>query len=444
MPALRPALTIAAWNALSRLTGFARVLTLTAVLGATFLGNTYQQSNLVSTVLFELLAAGLLTVPLVPALVARPSEATRLLGALWGMSLVVLGGLALGLALLSRPLMAALTAAAPAAVSQRQTALGAFLLWFFAPQLVLYAAGAITSAYLNSRGRFAAAAAAPVANNVVVMLTLAVFYLVEGPDASLDVSLAGKVILGLGTTLGVAAMSGLPAAAAARDGLRLRPTLEWSDPRVKSVAREGLWAGSLIGAQQVLLAATLILANRVEGGVVATQLAFTFFLLPHALLAHPVYTSAFPILAAHAAGGDTAALRAEAARGVRRLLLLLLPAALGLALVGHLVLRVLQVGAFREAGVDLTVAALRAYCVGLVGYGVFMFLCRAWAALGETRTAGGVAIAAATAGAAAMIWVSSRTEGAALVRGLALAHSLAMTLAAVALGALLMRRLRTP
>ena len=443
MPALRPALTIAAWNATSRITGFARVLTLTAVLGATFLGNTYQQSNLVSTVLFELLAAGLLTVPLVPALVARPAEAPRLLGALWGMSLVVLGALALCIALLSRPLMAALTAAAPAAVGERQTALGAFLLWFFAPQLVLYAAGAITSAYLNARGRFAAAAAAPVANNVVVMLTLAAFYVVEGAHGSLNVSLKGKVILGLGTTLGVAAMSALPAIAAARDGLRLRPSLGWSEPMVRTVAREGVWAGALIGAQQILLASTLVLANRVEGGVVATQLAFAFFLLPHALLAHPVYTSAFPTLAAHAAAGETAALRAEVGRGVRRLLVLLLPASIALAVAGELLLRVLQVGAFREAGADLTTSALRAYCVGLIGYGAFMLLCRAWAALGETRTAGGVAIAAAIAGVAAMIWTSSMTAGAGLVSGLALSHSFAMTLAAVALGALLMRRLRT-
>lgn len=440
--ALRPAVTIAAWNAVSRVTGFARVLAVTAVLGATFLGNTYQQSNLVSTVLFELLAAGLLTVPLVPALVARPEQAGRLLGALWGLSLAVLGGLALLLALSGRPLMAALTSAAPAAVSEQQTALGAFLLWFFAPQLVLYGVGAITSAYLNARGRFSAAAAGPVANNVVVIATMGVFLLVEGPSPSLDVSTAGKVILGLGTTLGVAAMSALPAMAAAREGLRLRPTTVWREPMVYAVAREGLWAGSLIGAHQVLLAATLVLANRIEGGVVATQLAFTFFLLPHALLAHPVYTSVFPTLASHAAAREFGALRADVATALRRLLVLLVPAAAALALAGEFILRILRVGAFREAGVELTASALRAYCVGLVGYGAFMLLSRAWAALGETRTAGVVAITTSLVGVAAMILVSSVSDGAAVVSGIALSHSFAMTLAALLLGALLMRRLR--
>ena len=444
MPAsLRPALTIAAWNAVSRVTGFARVLTLTAVLGATFLGNTYQQSNLVSTVLFELLVAGLLTVPLVPALVARPDDAPRLLGALWGISLAVLGTLALALAVLGRPVMAALTAAAPAAVSEQQTALGAFLLWFFAPQLVLYAAGAINSAYLNARGRFVAAAAGPVANNVVVIATMGVFLLVEGVDPSLEVSLAGRLVLGIGTTLGVAAMTALPAIAAAREGLRLRPTMGWAEPAIALVAREGLWAGSLIGAQQVLLVATLVLTNRTEGGVVATQLAFTFFLLPHALLAHPIYTSAFPTLAAQAAARDLGAFRAEVGRAVTRLLLVLAPASVVLAVVGEFLLRMLKLGAFRQAGVELTAGALRAYCAGLVGYGIFMLLCRAWAALGETRTAGLVAMTTALLGAAAMIVVSSMSDGAAIVNGVALSHSIAMTLAASSLGALLLRRLRS-
>jgi putative peptidoglycan lipid II flippase len=418
------------------------VLAVTAALGATFLGNTYQQSNLVSTVLFELLAAGLLTVPLVPALVARPQAAAGLLGALWGMSLLILGLLALLLAAFGRPVMAVLTAAAPPAVASRQVALGAFLLWFFAPQLVLYAAGAITSAYLNARGRFSAAAAGPVANNVVVMATMLLFVVVEGSDPSLSVSTSGKVVLGLGTTLGVAAMSALPAIAAARDGLRLRPTLAWKDPTVTAVAREGAWAGSLIGAQQVLLAATLILANRIEGGVVATQLAFTFFLLPHALLAHPIYTSAFPTLAAHAATGDLGALRSELGREGRRLMIVLIPAAAVLALFGELALRLVRVGAFEEAGVELTAGALRAYCVGLAGYGLFMLFCRAWAALGETRVAGLVAMTTAVAGAAAMIAVSSIWGGAALVTALAMSHSITMTVAALLLGALLVRRLR--
>ncbi|MDQ4098170.1 MAG: murein biosynthesis integral membrane protein MurJ, partial [Actinomycetota bacterium] len=57
---------VTAGNLASRVTGFLRVLAIGLVLGTTFAGNTYQTANLVSNVLFELLAAGLLSSVLVP------------------------------------------------------------------------------------------------------------------------------------------------------------------------------------------------------------------------------------------------------------------------------------------------------------------------------------------------------------------------------------------
>ena len=58
---LRSTAVITAGNVASRLTGFVRVIAIGAALGTTFLGNTYQTANLVSNILFELLAAGLLS-----------------------------------------------------------------------------------------------------------------------------------------------------------------------------------------------------------------------------------------------------------------------------------------------------------------------------------------------------------------------------------------------
>src|SRR2546421_8380086 len=65
----RSTASITAGNVASRVTGFARVIAIGAALGTTFLGNTYQTSNLVSNILFELLAAGLLSSVLVPTFV---------------------------------------------------------------------------------------------------------------------------------------------------------------------------------------------------------------------------------------------------------------------------------------------------------------------------------------------------------------------------------------
>ena len=76
---------------ISRLTGFVRVVVVAAVLGTTFLGNTYQSANTVPNIVFELFAAGALQAVLVPALVARfdrgdDEGAERLAGSVLGLT----------------------------------------------------------------------------------------------------------------------------------------------------------------------------------------------------------------------------------------------------------------------------------------------------------------------------------------------------------------------
>src|SRR5437588_6764535 len=93
---LRSTASITAGNVASRVTGFVRVLAVGAALGTTFLGNTYQTSNLVSNILFELLAAGLLSSVLVPTFVGfidadRHHDAEHVAGAVLGVCLAVLG-----------------------------------------------------------------------------------------------------------------------------------------------------------------------------------------------------------------------------------------------------------------------------------------------------------------------------------------------------------------
>ena len=62
--------------AVSRAFGGLRMVVIAAVLGTTYLGNTFQASNSVSNVLFELLAAGALSAVLVPDL-RRPLRPRR-------------------------------------------------------------------------------------------------------------------------------------------------------------------------------------------------------------------------------------------------------------------------------------------------------------------------------------------------------------------------------
>ena len=56
-------------TAISRITGFVRVVVVAGAMGTTFLANTYQTANTAPNVRFELVAAGVLTSGFVPTFV---------------------------------------------------------------------------------------------------------------------------------------------------------------------------------------------------------------------------------------------------------------------------------------------------------------------------------------------------------------------------------------
>ncbi|MEO7836089.1 MAG: lipid II flippase MurJ [Acidimicrobiales bacterium] len=447
----RAALGVSGWNALSRLSGFVRVLAVGGAVGTTFLGNTYQSANLVSTVIFELLAAGLLSAPLVPAFVKlldadRVDEAEGLAGSLLGVALVGLGGLALLLAGGGQLVMRVLTVGvADPAVRDAEVRLGAFLLWFFLPQMLLYAAGAVATALLNAQRRFAAAAFAPLVNNLVVVATMAAFVVVRrGEPPTLELEVVPRLVLAVGTTAGVLAMTVVPLVALARTGLTLRPRFSFSDPSFRAVAREGRWVAAVLAGAQVLIGVTLVLSNQVPGGVVAYQIAFTFFLLPFALIAHPVLTVLHPRLSTHAAAEQWDDFTADVADAVRRVLLVVIPAGAVLAVLGGPALRLARFGALDGRGAELVARVLAAYALGLGGYAVFQLLARASTAAGNARLPALVGLGVAGVGALLMVAASALVSGSDQVVVLGLVHSLVVTAGAAGLFALLRRRLGRP
>lgn len=443
----RSTLTISAWNSVSRLTGFVRVLAVGAAVGTTYLGNTYQSSNLVSNLLFEILASGLLSAPLVPAFVGLLDRGDReaaegLAGSLLGLALVALGAVVI-ICLLSRSaILQLLTVGVDDATTRdAQVRLGVFFLWFFLPQVLLYAIGAVASALLHAARRFAAAAFAPVANNVAVTATMVAFIVLrDGEAPSLGLPLSEKLLLALGTTAGVLAMSAVPVVALRRAGYRLRPRLDLQNQQLRSVARVGAWGAVMLAAAQVLIGVTLVLANRVEGGVVAYTIAFTFFLLPHAVIAHPVYTALYPRLAAHVHAGDRVAFRADVADGVRRMAVWVIPSSLALAVMAPPLLRLFDVGALDRAGASFVGRVLLAYALGLFGYSVFQLLARAATAMGDARLPALVGIGMTVGGGALMVVGSSIAEGRDKVVALGAAHSIAVTVGAAVMWALPWRR----
>jgi putative peptidoglycan lipid II flippase len=436
-------------TAVSRVTGFVRVVVVAAVLGTTFLGNTYQSANTIPNIVFELFAAGALQAVLVPALVARfdrgeDEQAERLAGSVLGLTLAVLAGLAVLGALASPLLMRALVSGVDdPTVRADQVSLGTVFLLVFLPQILVYDVGLVATAVLHARGRFALPAIAPAVNNVVVCGAYGLFWWMRrGEEPSLDLSVAEIAVLAGGTTFGVVAFCALPIVGAHRAGFRFRPNLDRSDPALRSLARQGGWAALFLAMTQVFLAAVLVFANRSEGGVIAYQVGFTFFLLPHSLFALPVLTTLFPAAARHVHAQHWDQVRATVRRGTTAIALFVLPSAVALGVLAEPLARVASFGNVGRGGAELIADVVRGFAPGLVGYALFYFLTRMLYAMEDTRTPATVHAVVVVIGVGAMAVTATTLEGGGLVASLAWVHSATYLAGAVALAVVVSRRLR--
>lgn len=441
----RAAVGMGAITAVSRVIGFVRVLVIAGVLGTTFLGNAFQAANSFSNVLFELLAAGALSAVLVPAFVGLLEQgddeaAESVAGGVLGAALAGLGVVSAVGILLSPLLARLLTLGVPAEVAEPQRELVTFLLWFFIPQVLLYAAGAIATGVLYAKRRFAVTAAAPIGNTVVMVLCLLAFRTVAGPSPDLEVSTGERWLLVAAGTGGVVAFVGMLLAALARTGFRLRPRWGWSDPRVRRVLVHSGWGAVLHTGAGLLLGGAIVAGSAVEGGVVAYQVAFVFFLAPYAILAQPIHTAILPELVSEARGEDLETFRASIRWALERMAILVVPVS---ALVAALALPAMRAVAFGEAageGLELLAAALSAMSVGLLPYGAFLLLARAFYALEDSRTPGVVSLVSALAGVSAMAVAALTTTGVARVAWLGAGHTLAQVVGALWLFARLSAR----
>jgi putative peptidoglycan lipid II flippase len=429
----RGAAIITVATAASRVTGFIRVVVVAWAMGTTFLANTYQTANTAPNLVFELVAAGALTSIFVPTFVEylasdRRREGWHAANALTSVALVVLLGLSALVALAAPLIMQALTlGVADDALRADEIALGSTFLRLFALQITLYGAGMIMTSALHAHRRFAMPAIAPIFNNVVVIGVYLAYAVMRGGEAPSvdDITAAETFLLGAGTTLGVVAMTVCLIPQLRGLGWRFRFSWNPSHPAVRKGARIGAWALGYAGGYQVGLIVVLILANRVEGGVAAYQWAYTFFYMPHALFAVPVFNVLFTAMSEHVAKGERTELLGRLRDGLRMLAFILLPiSALMLATAEPVSQLTLEYGSMTPDGASLVARVLAAFAVGLPAYSAFLVFTRGYYALGDTRTpalvnAGTIAFAS---GVGVIFFFTFSDDWS--VPGLALGHSL--------------------
>jgi putative peptidoglycan lipid II flippase len=393
---VRSSAGVALGTLLSRVTGLVRVWALAYALGTKTLADTYNVANNTPNIVFELILGGVLTATLVPLFVDAferdPDQADdQAASAIFGTAMTVLIGLTV-ISVAAAPLIAHLfTLRAHGADRVAAQRVATDLVRLFIPQIVFYGLTALLSAMLNARRRFLAAAYAPVFNNVVVItLFMLLPRVVTGGGLTIDhVAHSGPLVLllGLGTTAGIALMGIvlLPAVRAA--GIHLRFVVSWRHPAVRAALRLSGWTVGYVIANQIALAFVLIIAGNQTGIVSAYLYAYAFFQLPYGLVAVSIMTTLGPELASLARRGETSRLRIRFSLGLRSLLVVITPAAVGYAVLSRqVVVGLIEHGLFGHGSALLTADALRGFAFGLVPFSVYLYALRGFYALRDTKT----------------------------------------------------------
>jgi putative peptidoglycan lipid II flippase len=438
---------MAVGTALSRLTGLGRVAALSFALGVaeSRLADSYNIANTLPNVIYELVLGGVLTSVFLPVLLqelrTRPHEqAWEAASSLVATSMAILVAVS-ALTVLAAPwIIRIFTLRVPGSQAVQQQELATFLLRLFAPQVALYGFAAIAAGLLNAHGRFAVPMFAPILNNLVVIASLLLFaVLVRGTptEGSVQASLREKLLLGLGTTGGVAAMAAVFWPFLRRLPGRLRRRVDFGHPAVRKLARLSAWTLGYVAVNQIGFTVSLYLANRVQGGPTAYFTAFAFFQLPYGIAAVSIMTALAPTLASLHVDADDQGFRRRLDDGLRLSALVLVPAtAAYLVLSGPLIHVLLQHGVMRGASSTLVASVLDMFAVGLLPFSAFALFMRAFYARQDARTPMLVNLVEN----AVTIALDLLLFPLLAVRGLALAHSLGYLAGATLAGGLLTRR----
>lgn len=166
-------------------------------------------------------------------------------------------------------------------------------------------------------------------------------------------------------------------------GFRFYPDFKWRDPGVRTVL--GMMGPAMIAASavQVNVAVNSIFASGLgDGPITWLNIAFRLMQLPLGIFGVAVATVTLPLVSRSAAVGNTSEFRSALAHSVRLVLLLTIPAAIGLVILAEPIIQLIyQHGRFTHEATIQTAAALQFYAIGLAGYSADKVLAPAFYAL---------------------------------------------------------------
>ena len=210
---------------ISRITGFVRNVMIGAALGPA-VASAFNTANTLPNLITEIVLGAVLTSLVVPVLVRAEKEdadgGSAFFRRLFTLTLALMVAVT-AVSVIGAPWLTRLMLGTDGEVNVVQSTSFAFLLL---PQIFFYGIFSLFMAVLNTKGIFKPGAWAPVANNIVSITVLALYWLIPGslsPAAEAGIIDPHILLLGLGTTLGVIVQAAIMLPPLRRAGVDLRP-----------------------------------------------------------------------------------------------------------------------------------------------------------------------------------------------------------------------------
>jgi len=398
---------MASGTVVSRLTGFVRNAMLVAAIGTELHADVFNIANTVPNMLYILLAGGVFNAVLVPQLVrAMKYDADG--GEAYTNRIITLAGLFLAGA------TAVLVVAAPLVMrllldpvyftadcaSAREAAI-AFARYCL-PQVFFYGMFVLVGQVLNARGRFGPMMWAPIANNVIAVAVLAVYLRVySGPVVGLGAGgFTGgqELLLGLGSTLGIAAQLLILLPYLGATGFYYRPRFDFRHSGLGHTLRLGTWTVLFVVVNQIAYTVVVRVASsgtasaihgcsRVgdAGGYTIYSFAYLLIMVPHSVITVSLATATLPRLSRRAADGDLRSLAHDLMGTMRTAYAAIIPLmALVLLVVPEVVNITYNYGRASQTYKNF-IPVLSLFAIGTVVFTAHYLMLRGFYALEQTR-----------------------------------------------------------
>jgi putative peptidoglycan lipid II flippase len=373
----------------SRITGFAWKIMLAWAAGISVVNDSFTVANTLPNIVYELLLGGVLASIVVPLLVRAqddPDGGAAYTQRLLTVAMTVLVG-ATVLAVALAPLFTRLYM--DGSTGRANPELATAFAYLLLPEIVFYGMFALLSAILQAKHVFGPPAWAPVANNVIVMLTIGLYAIVPGEISLNPVRMgdAKLLVLGIGVTLGIAVQALVLLPALRRIGFRFR--WNWGiDERLREFGGLALWIVGYVAVSQVgLVFTTRVLTAGASGGAAIYANAWLLFQLPYGVIGVSLLTAIMPRLSRAAADGDTRKLVDDLSLASRLSTVMLVPLSAVLTVAGSAI----GVALFYYGQTEVTDArrlgdALAFSAFGILPYALVMLQLRVFYAMKDART----------------------------------------------------------